>query len=126
MVKVYECTRFDGMQITLNYLGNKIHVEFKGGDVRHRAKFLTSNLFIQDALENDVRFGKLYVCTQKYNDTPKAKAAAEEKSKKKVTRVKTTNDALRWLTENGFAPTGEGDIDDLMDKAGVEFPNLKR
>lgn len=128
MVKVYELTRFDGMQIVVTWQGVNVHVEFKGGDSRHRAKFTTNNLFVQDAIENDPRFGKLFLLKEKYNDTPKAKAKAKEKenAKKQVTRVKSVNDAMRWFAENGFNPTGESDLSDLMEKAGVEFPNLKR
>lgn len=116
------------MQIKLNYCGQQLTVEFKGGDSRHRAKVITANLFVQDALEADARFGKLYELKQSYEDTPKAKEKAIEKSarKRKVTNVKTVNEALRWLAENGYNPTGENDLDDLMAKAGVEFPNLKR
>ena len=126
MIKVYEVNRFDGLQLALNWLGQTVHVEFKGGDARHRAKLVTSNLFVQDALEHDARFGKLYLLTKKYNDTPKAKAKAAEKGKKQITRVKNVNDAMRWFAENGFTLTGEVDIDSMAEKAGVEFPNLKR
>lgn len=128
MVKIYELKRFDGMQIKLSYCGQTLTVEFKGGDSRHRAKVITANLFVQDALEADPRFGKLYELKQAYEDTPKAKEKAIEKAqkKRKITNVKTVNEALRWLAENGYNPTGENDLDDLMAKAGVEFPNLKR
>lgn len=128
MVKVYELTRFDGLQIKLNWCGQNLTVEFKGGNRRQRAHLVTSNLFVQDALENDQRFGSLYVLKQKYEDTPEAKekAEVEKKKKRQVTKVKTTNDALRWLAEAGYNPTGEGDLSDLMEKANVEFPNLKK
>lgn len=126
MIKVYEVSRFDGLQIAVKWLGQIVHVEFKGGDARHRAKFMTDNLFVQDALEHDPRFGKLFILTQKYNDTPKAKAKAAEKGKRAITRIKTVNDAIRWFAENGFTVTGDIDINDLADKANVEFPNLKR
>lgn len=127
MVKVYELTRFDGMQIKLNWCGQTVTAEFKGGGVRNRAKILTSNLFVQDALEHDPRFGSLFVLTQSFEDKEtKAEAEVEEKKKRKITRVKSVNDAMRWLAENGYNPTGDEDLESLMEKAGVEFPNLKK
>lgn len=120
-------TRYDGMQLRFAWCGQNVSVEFKGGDGRHRAKFMTSNLFVQDAIEHDVRYGGLVVLVSAYEDTPEGKKeAVEEKPKRRITRVKSINDAMRWLTENGYNPTGEEDLDALMEKANVEFPNLKK
>lgn len=124
IIKVYEVQRYDGLQIRLNWCGVNVEVEFKGGDTRHRAKFITPNLFIQDALEHDNRFGTLYFLTKSYKDTPKEKEKEASKPRKRVTKVKTVNDAMRWLTEAGYAPTPDDKLQDLMDKANVDFPNL--
>lgn len=126
MIKVYELKRFDGLQLKTSWCNQSLTVEFKGGNARQRATLTTANMFVQDALEHDPRFGTLYVLKQSYEDTPVEREKAAEQPKRRVTKVKTVNDALRWLTEAGFNPTGEGDLEDLMDKAGVEFPNLKK
>lgn len=126
MVKVYEAKRFDELQIRLNYCGQSLVVKFSGADARHRASFTTNNLFVQDALERDPRFGSLFVLVRKYNDDSAKNVEAAEKAPKKIVKVKTVNDALRWFTEAGFAPTGEEDITSLCEKANVEFPNLRR
>ena len=126
MVKVYEAKRFDELQIKLNYCGQALSVKFSGADERHRASFTTANLFVQDALERDSRYGSLFTLVRKYNDDSVKTADAAEKAPKKVAKVKTVNDALRWFTEAGYAPTGEDDITALCEKANVEFPNLRR
>jgi hypothetical protein len=129
MVKVYELTRFDAMTLRVPYLGQTVMANFKGGDrIRSRAKLVTSDRFIQDALEHDPRYGVLFTCVKKYEDTPAqvAKAAADKAKPRKITKVKTINDALLYFTQLGASVTGENDLKDLMEQYNVEFPNLSR
>lgn len=129
MVKVYEMARFDAMTIRLNYCGQTILANFKGGvSAKVRARLTTSDRFVQDALEADPRYGTLYRMLRSYEDFPcyKADAAEVDNKPKKITKVKSVNDALRFFTEMGASVTGESDLASLMEKYNVEFPNLKK
>ena len=110
------------MTLRVPYLGQTVMANFKGGDrIRSRAKLVTSDRFIQDALEHDPRYGVLFTCVKKYEDTPAQVAKA-----RKITKVKTINDALLYFTQLGASVTGENDLKDLMEQYNVEFPNLSR
>lgn len=129
MVKVYEMARFDAMTIRLNYCGQTIMATFKGGvNAKVRARLTTADRFIQDALEADPRFGTLYKMLRSYEDFPcyKADNAVVDNKPKKITKVKSVNDALRFFTELGASVTGESDLAALTEKFNVEFPNLKK
>lgn len=129
MVKVYELSRYDAMTVRINYLGQTIIANFKGGNrLTTRAKLTTADAFIQDAIEHDPRYGKLFVLTQKYDNTPEAaaKARVEKSEAKKITKVKTVNDALLFFTKMGANVTVDSDLSKLMEQYNVEFPNLKR
>ncbi len=129
MVKVYEMTRFDAMTIRLHYCGQTILANFKGGvSAKVRARLTTSDRFVQDALEADPRYGTLYRMLRSYEDFSCYKAAnAEVDSKpKKIAKVKSINDALRFFTEMGASVTGEADLSTLMARYNVEFPNMKK
>lgn len=129
MVKVYEMARFDAITIRINYLGQTILANFKGGDQRrNKARLVTSDIFIQDAIEHDSRFGKLFYLVKKYDNTPSgaAKLAADKGKVRKVTKVKTVNEALLYFTSLGASVTGECDLNSLMEQYNVEFPNLRR
>ena len=122
-------SRYDAMAIRLNYLGQTIIANFKGGNrLTTRAKLTTASTFLQDALEHDPRYGKLFRLVKKYDDTPAAteKARKEESAPKKITKVKTVNDALLFFTKMGANVTGDSNLEDLMVKYNVEFPNLRR
>ena len=128
MVKVYEMTRFDAMTIRLNYCGQTIMASFKGGvNAKVRARLTTTDRFLQDALEADPRFGTLYRMLRSYEDTPSKHVYANkvDGAPKKITKVKSVNDALRFFTEMGASVTGDSDLKTLMEKFNVEFPNLK-
>lgn len=129
MVKVYELARFDAMSIKLHYLGNSIIANFKGGNsLNKRATLTTANLFFQDAIEHDPRYGTLFRLIKKYEDTPEASVNAkkEEAAPKKITKVKTVNDALLFFTKMGANVTSDSNLEDLMTQYNVEFPNLRR
>ncbi len=129
MLKIYELSRFDAMTIRVPYLGQVVMATFKGGDQRrNRARLVTDNLFVQDALERDPRFGSLYILKQSYSENTRDVGAriANEKSKpRKIVKVKSVNDALLYFTQLGANVTGEGDLKTLMEQYNVEFPNLR-
>ena len=129
MLKIYELSRFDAMTLRISYCGQVIMASFKGGDQRrNRARLVTDSLFVQDALEHDPRFGSLYILKKSYSDSTKdveARIANEKTKTRKITKVKSVNDALLYFTQLGANVTGEGDLKKLMEQYNVEFPNLR-
>lgn len=129
MLKIYELSRFDAMTLRISYCGQVIMASFKGGDQRrNRARLVTDSLFVQDALEHDPRFGSLYIMKKSYSDSTKdveARIANEKTKTRKITKVKSVNDALLYFTQLGANVTGEGDLKTLMEQYNVEFPNLR-
>lgn len=129
MIKVYELARYDAMTLRIMYLGQEIQAQFKGGNNRDKkARLITASVFVQDAIEHDPRFGGLITLAEKYEDTPAAAAKAVEarEAPKKITKVKTVNDALLFFTKMGANVTVDSDLSKLMEQYNVEFPNLKR
>ena len=129
MLKIYELSRFDAMTLRISYCGQVIMASFKVGDQRrNRARLVTDSLFVQDALEHDPRFGSLYILKKSYSDSTKdveARIANEKTKTRKITKVKSVNDALLYFTQLGANVTGEGDLKTLMEQYNVEFPNLR-
>ena len=129
MLKIYELSRFDAMTLRISYCGQVIMASFKGGDQRrNRARLVTDSLFVQDALEHDPRFGSLYILKKSYSDSTKdveARIANEKTKTRKITKVKSVNDALLYFTQLGANVTGEGDLKTLMEQYNVDFPNLR-
>lgn len=129
MLKIYELSRFDAMTLRISYCGQIIMASFKGGDQRrNRARLVTDSLFVQDALEHDPRFGSLYILKKSYSDSTKdveARIANEKTKTRKITKVKSVNDALLYFTQLGANVTGDGDLKTLMEQYNVEFPNLR-
>lgn len=129
MLKIYELSRFDAMTLRISYCGQVIMASFKGGDQRrNRARLVTDSLFVQDALEHDPRFGSLYILKKSYSDSTKdveARIANEKTKTRKITKVKSVNDALLYFTQLGANVTGDGDLKALMEQYNVEFPNLR-
>ncbi len=122
-------SRYDAMTVRLNYLGQTILASFKGGaSARVRARLTTADPFVQDAIEHDSRYGKLFTLVRKYDDTPSRRAinAAVDTKPKRIAKVKTVNEALLFFTSLGATVTGDSDINELAEKYNVEFPNLKR
>lgn len=129
MIKVYELSRYDAMTLRVVYMNQTIMVNFRGGvKGRNRASFTTNSAFVQDAIESDPRYGSLFTMVRKYEDIPSsaAKIAADKAKPRRITKVRTVNDALLYLSQLGAAITGEADLSDLMERYNVEFPNLKR
>lgn len=129
MVKVYELARYDAMTIRISYRGQTIMTNFSGGNGHDkRAKLITASIFVQDAIEHDPRFNHLIYLVDKYDDTPAAavEAQIERDKPKKITKVKTVNDALLYFTKLGENVTADSSLEDFMVKHNVEFPNLRR
>lgn len=128
MTKVYEIKGKDRCQIVVRYCGAKITAEFKqvaGGS--RRSQLVTSDRFVQDALEHDARFGGLFTCVKRFDEADVAKAAdagedIRSTPPKMVNTVRNLNDAISWFAKKGEMPTSDEDVKALMDKYNVAFP----
>lgn len=130
------------------YLGVKVNLEFKGGDSLRKINghIATSNPFVQAAIEAMPSFGdkivlreivknELIVETKKEvaDETPTRPTRAKVKpfaSKKEegnvVESVKNINDAASYFMENGEAVESKEQLEELMQKHNVVFPNLSK
>ncbi len=130
-------------RLSTKFCGVTVNMEFKGGSKTSnvKASLETSSQFVQDAIENDTRFGTLFTLYRTFGEeeqkpveevveeAPKVKKAAKTKKEKKlmdIEDVKSVNDVERFFEERGEEVSGDEDIDRLMEKYGVTFPNLKR
>ncbi len=132
-------------RLSTKFCGVTVNMEFKGGSRTSnvKASLETSSQFVQDAIENDTRFGTLFTLFRTYGEeeqkpveaeeeveeAPKAKKVTKTKKEKKlmdIADVKSVNDVERFFEERGEEVSGDEDIDRLMEKYGVTFPNLKR
>lgn len=152
MKKVYELKNMNGYHLVTTYMGVRVEAEFKGGNffAGKGGRVVTSNPFVQDALENDARFGKMYILKEKYEDDSdkatkvkgdtksggKGKVKSGIKGKAKITdetkdtqvevvdTVKTFNDACDYFADKGEVCESTEDIEACCEKYCVEFPNL--
>lgn len=157
MTKVYELVGMDACKMQITYCGTKINLEFKNGNFLNgkRASLVTSNQFVQDAIENDSKFGNMIKLvaihgqkseseekrprTIRRGKTMKTQAeidaekgnSTEGESKvvgdgdKIVEEIKTINDAIDYFVSLGETVENEEQIQELMDKHKVKFPNMK-
>lgn len=130
MKKIYEIKGKDTARVKFIYCGVPVSVDFVGGNVLNgkNAHYITDSKFVQDAIENDGRFGSFIVCTAKYDDEPKVEAKAESataRPTKAVKTVKNMNDAVDWFAAKGEGFATKEELDDLCEKYGVSFPNMK-
>lgn len=115
------------------YCGTRVSMEFKGGNFINgkNALLRTSNPFVQDAIENDCRFGKSIrlVSTLKEDSDSNASvmrgAKGKEKLVKEVKTVKNVNDAIDYLAKMGYKVESDEMLDELKDKLNISFPNMK-
>lgn len=146
--KIYELVSMDACRITTVYCGIKIHAEFRNGNYmnRRKATLITTNPFVQDALEKDPRFGKSYKLAATYeieegktepvNDRKPTKGSnkggkkiseqkTENKEIKDIESVKNMNDVIDYFISQGEVIGSSDQIDALKEKYHVNFPNLK-
>lgn len=155
--KVYEIKGMDKCSLSTTYLGVKVNLEFKGGDImsKKNGTLVTSNPFVQAAIESMPSFGKKIVLRDSYiarstgnpvvsagDDSRKPRLArvkpnaAELRKAKKtndvvddgstiVEEVKNINDAVSYFMEKGEAVESKEQLEELMQKYNVVFPNMK-
>lgn len=139
----------DKCKMSTTYLGVKVNLEFKGGDIMSRKDgyISTENPFIQAAIEAMPSFGHKIVLKRVIEDAPAVSAPVEEvqtrpratkvkafgSEKKKavatdgstvVEDVKNLNDAVSYFMGKGVAVDSKEQLKELMQKHNVVFPNL--
>lgn len=130
MRKVYEIKGRDFCRVKFSHCGVPVNVDFTGGTILNgkNAQYITDNQFVQDAIESDARFGSLIICTAKFEDKPavtEETVSAPTRNLKQVKSVKNMNDAVDWFAVKGEGFSNKEELDDLCEKYGVCFPNLK-
>lgn len=66
--KLYELVGMDACRMQTVYCGTKVNMEFKNGNHLNgkKAVLITSNPFVQDAIEKDPRFGEMFKLSKVY------------------------------------------------------------
>jgi hypothetical protein len=126
--KVY-VTNYSKLSITLSHAGVSANVTFNNGRMGDgiKAKFITSDPFLQYLIEHDSRYGHLFTLLRTYeDDAPKAKKQeAEKKSLKAVESVRDLADAIDYLAEQGRQVKTRKQALTVASELGITFPNLK-
>lgn len=148
--KIYELIGMDACLMKTVYCGVKVNMEFKSGNHLNgkHAVLITKNPFVQDAIENDERFGSVFRLAATYNqsDAKDVDAAAQEPKSsrearkmkiakeraekeaangyKDIPKVKNMNDAIEYFTSLGEVVENEEQIKEMADKHRVKFPNF--
>lgn len=84
MIKVYEIKGKQAAQLVFTYFGVSLKLMFEGGNLSRNAgaTYTTNERFIQDAIENDYRFGKTIFVVSSYrtaeDDAQEAAAKAAQ------------------------------------------------
>ena len=153
MKKVYEIKNMDSCSMSTTYKGVKVNLSFRGGNSASgiNGKMITSDPFVQDAIEAMPAFGKKIICTHAYTPARQAVPVLEEKKKprlvaargaadrlSKVKKVATEradcvvieevnniNDAVSYFMEKGVTVESKEQLEELMQKYNVVFPNMK-
>lgn len=100
--KIYEVKGMDKCSLSTSYMGVKVNLEFRGGDVssRKNGSLMTSDPFVQDAIEAMPSFGKKIILANTYDIRNGGKPVelqkdVEEKSKPRIARTKPNAAELR-------------------------------
>lgn len=133
ITKIYELVGKDNCMLRTVYCGTRVSMEFKGGNFINgkNALLRTSNPFVQDAIENDCRFGVSIrlVSVLEDDDEPgtsvKRNSKGRGKQMKEVKNVKNVNDAIDYFSKMGYKVEGDDMLEELKEKLNVSFPNMK-
>lgn len=140
--KVYELIGMDACRINTTYCGVKVNMEFRNGNHMNgkRATLITVNPFVQDAIERDPRYGKMFKLANSYElpDNPENPVIDEEENPRRrglrgrrnavtaVEEVRSVNDVIEYFAKKGEKVDGDAMIEELKAKYNVEFPNLRK
>lgn len=144
----------DSCSMSTTYRGVKVNLSFRGGNSASgiNGKMITSDPFVQDAIEAMPAFGKKIICTHAYTPARQAVPVVEEKKKPRIVaakgvadrvskvrkdtsgivdsvvieEVKNINDAASYFMEKGVTVESKEQLEELMQKYNVVFPNLSK
>lgn len=137
MRKIYRLRSMDACKLQTSYCGVKITLEFKDTMVKSKkeATLSTSNPFIQDAIEHDARFGKVFLLMATYDDTPKKEEPKEEEERParrmrdtrrrktqeeiEATKKMSVNEAISYIESKGDKVESEDKLAELAEKHGI-------
>ena len=147
MIKVYEVLRMNNARLFTSFMGVKLELNFNNGNLLRgiNGNLVTSDRFVQDAIENDPRFNVTIRLKSSYPESEEEQASiAEAKAGKNSSRtsasqkeriaknavkavdsVKSMNDVIDYFTSLGETVESEEQIEELKEKYKVKFPNLK-
>ena len=150
MKKVYEIKNMDSCSLSTVYMGVKVNLTFQGGNAANHVngKLITSNPFIQDAIEAMPMFGNKIFCSYSYQpkreeqpiqkvEKPRATPVNANAAEARIARakrakdvgnvvesVKNVNDAASYFGDKGIVVESPEHLKELMAKHNVVFPNL--
>jgi hypothetical protein len=150
MIKVYEMKGMNACKMSIEHKGVTINLSFENGNIssKRNARLTTENRFVQDAIEAMPSFGTRVVLAhameksvaipvevEEEERSPRARrqasrGAVTKKPKSEneptvVEEVKNINDAASYFMEKGEAVESKEQLEELMQKHNVVFPNMK-
>lgn len=129
MAKKIYTTQYSKLSITLEHNGITAKVEFSNGRMGEgiKAKFITSDPFLQYLIEHDSRYGSLFRLERTIEDVNDDKKKEEKKkdTKKAVDSVHDLSDAIDYLSTLGKTVRTRKQVMAVAEELGITFPNLK-
>lgn len=101
MLKSYVLIHDFSLSTPVDVDGRSVRIEFSGGSksLRQNGEFCTSDERLQEAIEGDSRFGRVFKLGKVYGDVKVKVAEKEPVLERKVFR--TVNEASEWLVGEG-------------------------
>lgn len=126
MTKVYELKGMDACKLQVTYLGIKVNLEFKNGNFLNnkRARVVTNNPFVQDAIEHDRRFGSLILLAEQIEEKPSVVVEEEEEPRPKKPTKKLRTQAM-IDAEKAVEATTDKSTDSDSGKSAKEVKSVK-
>lgn len=113
--KVYHLTRHTAAFFQTKYCGVIVPLTFApSAGVDNKSSLTTTDRFIQDAIENDPRYGTDFYLAETIDDGIEQEPP-KKKPKKRFTNI---NDAVSYLEELGV-DVSNGDIDEILQQNNV-------
>ena len=150
MIKVYEMKGMNACKMSIEHKGVTINLSFENGNIsaKRNARLTTESRFVQDAIEAMQTFGTRIVLAHAVENSVAKRVEVEEEERSPRARrqasrgavakkpkseneptavvdsVKNVNDAVSYFGDKGVMVESKEHLKELMEKHGVEFPNL--